>query len=110
MLKNKDYRRFVTATAAAALVATAVAPVAANYKDASSHYTDAVSYLSSEGISKGIGNGYFGITDTLTRGDAAVMIAQALGLNTSSSQNSNFTDVNERQLGAVNALFHAGIL
>ncbi|MEZ7172900.1 5'-nucleotidase C-terminal domain-containing protein [Sporosarcina sp. OR05] len=110
MSKTKKYRSLIAMSATAALVASAVAPAAADYKDSTILYSDALSYLAAKGITKGTGNGYFGISDTLTRGDAAVMIAKALGLNTSNAQSSFFTDVNDRQLGAVNALYHAGVL
>lgn len=97
-------------TATAALVASAVAPVAADYKDSNGHYTDAVSFLTAKGIAKGTGHGQFGVSDKLKRGDAAVMIAKALGLDTANAPSSHFMDLNDRQLGSVNALYHAGIL
>ncbi|MHC8514335.1 5'-nucleotidase C-terminal domain-containing protein [Sporosarcina sp. ITBMC105] len=110
MSKTKKYRSFIAMSATAALVASAAAPAAADYKDLTNLYSDALSYLAAKGIAKGTGNGYFGISDTLTRGDAAVLMAKALGLNTSNAQSSFFTDVNDRQLGAVNALYQAGVL
>lgn len=110
MFKTKKYRSFVTMTATAALVASAVAPAAADYKDSTGHYTDAVSFITAKGIAKGIGDGQFGVSDKLKRGDAAVMIAKALGLDTANAPSSHFADLNERQLGSVNALYHAGIL
>src|SRR5690606_36903285 len=44
------------------------------------------------------------------RGDVAFMIAKALSLDTTNVSDFPFKDVNQRQMGAVNALYKAGIL
>ena len=68
-----------------------------------------IQYLVSEGVISGYGDGEFGLNDNLTRGDAAVILARAFNLDTSSNE-TVFTDVNSRQAGAVQAGFEAGII
>lgn len=68
-----------------------------------------IQYLVSKGVISGYGDGEFGLNDNLTRGDAAVILARAFNLDTSSNE-TVFTDVNSRQAGAVQAGFEAGII
>lgn len=68
-----------------------------------------IQYLVSEGVISGYGDGTFGLDDNLKRGDAAVILARAFKLDTSSNE-TVFTDVNSRQAGAVQAGFEAGII
>ncbi|WP_262174269.1 5'-nucleotidase C-terminal domain-containing protein [Saccharococcus sp. Marseille-Q5394] len=110
MVTSKKYRKFLTTAAVATLVASAVTPASAEFKDSTGQYSDAVAYLTANGIAKGLGDGYFGISETLKRGDVAVMIAKALYLDTSNVSDIPFKDVNRLQMGAVNALYKAGIL
>ncbi len=95
-----------------AVVAPMVAPVASlaatNFTDVEGQYVDAVEYLASKGI-KGYGNGIFGTHDNITRQDAAVFVAKALGLDTEKAPNAGFTDVAPRAVGAANALKAEGI-
>lgn len=107
----KSYKKFVATAATATLVASALVPVAsAAFNDVNKNYTEAVEYLVSNGIAKGITETTFGTDLSITRGDAAVMIANALKLDTTKAPESAFTDLNNRVEGAVNALSAKGII
>lgn len=108
------YKKFVATAATATLVATALAPVASaapvdSYKDVSKDYKDAVNYLLENGIAQGTSDTTFGTSNNISRGDAAVMIANALKLDTANAKDQGFQDVNSRVEGAVNAIVEAGI-
>jgi len=107
----KSYKKFVATAATATLVATAVAPtaLAADFTDVSSNYKVAVDYLVDQGIAQGLTETTFGVTSPIKRGDAAVMIAKALGLDTVNAPDQGFTDLNDRVAGAVNAIVEAEI-
>lgn len=106
----KSYKKFVATAATATLVATAVAPTAlADFTDVNANYKNAVDYLVDQGIANGLTETTFGVTSPIKRGDAAIMIAKALGLNTTTAPDAGFTDVNARVAGAVNAIVEAGI-
>ncbi|OLN24129.1 hypothetical protein BTO30_01575 [Domibacillus antri] len=108
----KSYRKFVATAATATLVASAVTPAfaASDFSDVSSTYKDAVNYLVENNIAKGTSETTFGTNNTITRGDAAVMIANALKLDVSDAPESSFTDLNSRVKNAVNALYAKGII
>ena len=108
----KSYKKFVATAATATLVASAIAPVAsaATFTDVNKNYTEAVNYLVANKIAQGTSDTTFGTTASITRGDAAVMIANALGLDTSKAPESAFTDLNTRVKASVNALSAAGII
>lgn len=108
----KSYKKFVATAATATLVATAIAPtaLAATFTDVSSTYKTAVDYLIANNIAKGKTETTFGTSATITRGDAAVMIASALKLDTTKAPDAGFKDVNARVAGAVNALVDAKIV
>ena len=111
--KTKSYNKFITTAATATLVATAVVPnasAASSFTDVNSNYTDAVQYLTANNIAKGISDTKFGTDASIKRGDAAVMIANALGLDVENAPISNFVDLNSRVAGAVNALHHADVI
>lgn len=111
--QTKSYRKFVATAATAALVASAVAPAASaasQFKDVAAKYQDAVKYLVDNKITEGTSATTFGTYDSVKRGDAAVWIARALGLDTTNAPNAGFTDVNSRVAGAVNALYAAKII
>lgn len=108
------YKKFVATAATATLVATALAPVASaapvdSYKDVSKDYKEAVNYLLENGIAQGTSDTTFGTSNNISRGDAAVMIANALKLDTANAKDQGFQDVNSRVEGAVNAIVEAGI-
>lgn len=107
----KSYRKFVATAATATLVATAVTPAfAADFKDVNADYKDAVNYLVENKIAEGLTETKFGPEKTIKRGDAAVMIAKALKLDTANAPASPFKDLNSRVKNAVNALYAAGIV
>ncbi|MGB3259307.1 S-layer homology domain-containing protein, partial [Paenisporosarcina sp.] len=110
-IQVKRYQKFVATAATAALVASAL-PIAASaaYSDVPSTLKAAVNYVTAEGIAQGYSETTFGTNDSLKRGDAAIMIAKAIGLNVSTAPKSAFTDLNARVEGSVNALFAAGII
>jgi hypothetical protein len=112
--KSKSYRKFIATGTTAALVASAIAPAASAadhpFTDVNTNYDEAVSYLYSNDITKGYTDTTFGTYMSLTRGNAAVIIANALGLDTENAADAGFEDVNSRVAGAVNALVEAGIM
>jgi hypothetical protein len=108
----KSYKKFVATAATATLVAAALVPVAsaASFTDVNSNYKVAVDYLVTKEIAKGTSDTTFGTTASITRGDAAVMIANALDLNTATAPDAGFKDLSTRVAGAVNALAAAKII
>lgn len=110
----KSYRKFVATAATATLVATAVTPAFAAenlpFGDVNKNYAEAVGALYSKNIVSGISKTEFGTYKNLTRGDAAVIIAKAKGLDTKNAPDAGFKDVNSRIKGAVNALVAEGII
>ncbi|WP_158553407.1 S-layer homology domain-containing protein [Peribacillus saganii] len=108
----KSYRKFVATAATATIVASALAPVAsaATFTDVSDRYKEAVDYLVAQNITQGTSATQFGVSKQIKRVDAAVMLAKALELNTSTAPASGFTDVPARAEGAVNALKAAGVI
>ena len=109
--QSKRYQKFVATAAAATLVASTM-PIAASaaYSDVPSNLKKAVDYLTAQGIAQGYNDSTFGVSDSIKRGDAAQMIATAVGLKSSTAPKSPFTDLNSRVEGAVNALYAAGII
>lgn len=106
----KSYRKFVATAATATLVASAVAPAAAaGFSDVSDRYAEAVNYLVENNITSGLTESTFGVQKEVKRGDAAVLLAKALGLDGEKSPASGFSDVPARAQKAVNALKEAGI-
>lgn len=86
--------------------------MAAGFKDVSTDYTfyDEVLYLSGEQIITGFNDGTFRPNNTVTRVQAAIMIARALGLE--NQDQAKFTDVDNRVTGAkyIAAAEEAGII
>ena len=110
----KAYKKFVATAATATLVASAIAPVAMaapvdSFKDVSKDYKEAVNYLLENNIAQGTTETTFGTSSNISRGDAAVMIAKALKLDTAKAPDAGFQDVNARVAGAVNAIVDAKI-
>jgi len=114
----KSYKKFVATAATATLVASAIVPVAfadnastASFTDVSDRYKDAVEYLVANNLSKGLTETSYGINTTIKRGDAAIILAAALGLNDDeNAAPSGFTDVPTRATLAINSLKAAGII
>jgi hypothetical protein len=80
------------------------------FTDVGSRYEEAVSFLYEVEIIKGKTDTTFGTHQNLTRGDAAVILANALGLDTEYAPDAGFKDLNSRIKGSVNALADAGIV
>lgn len=101
-------KRLVAASTAAVIMASVAAPSAfaaeLPFKDVSINYKTEVEYLHDNGIVKGKTTDLFGINETITRGETAIMIARALDLMNSSSPDAGFEDVSGDYEIAVNAL------
>lgn len=111
VLQNK---KFIASAIAVTMVASAVSTVsadAAKFKDVSDSYVKAVNFLVENGITNGISETHYGTADNIKRQDAAVMIARAIGFNSSQDfKDSGFTDVPSSAKWAVDALVQAGIV
>ena len=103
----------------AALISTAVVVAASPTADASfsdvpsNHYfADAINELVEKKIITGFEDGTFRPNDTLTREQAAIIIARALNLNLEKEYDLAFTDVPATTFGYkhIAALYHAGII
>lgn len=109
---TKSYRKFFATAAAAALVTTAAVPGvlagAKDYTDVPERYQDAVDFVLANGV-KGKTSTYFGTNESIKRVDAAVFLANVLGLDTAGAPDAGFIDVPNRAKGAVNALKEYGI-
>ncbi|MEB2298042.1 S-layer homology domain-containing protein [Lysinibacillus xylanilyticus] len=106
-----------TAVASGAIVASspAIADAAAvKFKDvpANSVHAEAISNLAERGIINGFPDGTFGPNKTVTRGQAAKIIAGVLELDTKNVKNPNFKDVKTTDpfYGAIAALKAEGII
>lgn len=109
--QSKSSRKFIATAATATLVATAVTPAfAAGFTDVSDRYKEAVDYLVEKKITNGISETKYGTSETITRVDAAVLIAKALDLNVENAKDAGFTDVPDRAVAYVNALKEKGII
>src|SRR4051794_38594054 len=116
----KSLKKFTVSLAAAALIATAVVPVVSaeeqtydlehSFTDVNWRYEEAVNFLYLMEITKGKTPAEFGTYENLKRGDAAVILATALGLDTENAPDAGFTDLNQRVEGAVNALVEEEIV
>ncbi len=80
------------------------------FTDVGYRYEEAVSFLYNFEIIKGKTPTSFGTHQNLTRGDAAVILANALGLDTENAPDAGFKDLNSRVRGSVNALAELGIV
>lgn len=114
-MANHSFKKFLAAGTSAAVVVSAVAPAAMAhdghmFSDVSGNYEEAVYALHDWGIVNGKSETTFGTNLNLTRGDAAVIMANALGLETENAPDAGFTDLIPRIEGSVNALAEAGII
>jgi hypothetical protein len=84
-----------------------------SFTDIPSHHwaAEEIGYLSDLGVITGYGNGLFGANDSIKRGDAAIMIARILELDTKEVKKPSFTDVpaNHYAYPAIAAVVEAGI-
>lgn len=116
-IDSKKFKYFAVAGASAALVATAVVPaVAADevktaaFTDVSERYALPITYLVTNNLSNGLTKTSFGVNETIKRGDAAIILAQALNLKDPKAPASGFNDVPTRGTLAINSLKAAGII
>lgn len=117
MLK-KLFKKVTALIAGATILAGAAFPAAASaesayilrFNDVNERYEEAVSFLYELEIIKGKSPTEFGTYESLTRGDAAIILANALELDTENAPDAGFKDVNQREKGAVNALVDALIV
>lgn len=83
---------------------------AAGFTDVS-NFKDQIEYLSDKGVINGYGDGTFGPLNKVTRGDAALMIARALNLDTT-PRDTKFPDVKKDKAasGAIQSAADRGII
>ncbi|WNS82276.1 S-layer homology domain-containing protein [Domibacillus sp. DTU_2020_1001157_1_SI_ALB_TIR_016] len=111
------YTLFTAATAATVAISSISVPANAEelelahpFTDVGSRYDDAVSFLYLNEMINGVSATKFGTTQTLTRGDAAVILAKMLELDTANAKDAGFKDLNSRIRGSVNALAEIGVV
>ncbi len=115
-MAKQSYKKFVASAATATLVASALVPVAsANvttsaFTDVPASYKDAVEFVVTNNIASGLTATQFGISQQIKRGDVAIMIAAAAGLNDEKAPASGFSDVPKRGALAINSLKAAGVI
>lgn len=110
----KSFKKVITTGFAAVLTLAIIVPSASAadhpFTDVNPSYEDAVSFLYMNDIVKGKTATSFGTDANLTRGDAAVILANTLGLDIENAPSAGFKDLNPRVKGAVNALSQEGII
>ncbi|OOE00186.1 hypothetical protein BO219_13290 [Anoxybacillus kestanbolensis] len=91
----KSYRKFLAGTVSAAVVASAIAPVAsASFTDvAGSVHADDIATLVAKGYIKGYGDGTFKPNKSLTRGEAAIIFSRILKDAGVTQKGAGFPDV-----------------
>lgn len=113
---SKSMNKFLAAGVSTALVATVVAPAVQAeekyhpFQDVNSRYDEAVTFLYLNEMIQGKTKTTFGTDAPLTRGDAAVILANVMGLDTENAPDAGFKDVNSRVAGSVNALVDYGVI
>jgi hypothetical protein len=80
------------------------------FNDVGDRYDEAIDVLHSSNVVKGISANEFGVYQNIKRGDAAVILAGVLQLDTVNAPEAGFQDVNKRISGHVNALVQAGMI
>ena len=91
----KSYRKFLAGTVSAAVVASAIAPVAsASFTDvAGSVHADDIATLVAKGYIKGYPDGTFKPNNSLTRGEAAIIFSRILKDAGVTEKGAGFPDV-----------------
>ncbi|MFJ7951971.1 S-layer homology domain-containing protein [Lysinibacillus sp. NPDC096418] len=111
-------KKIVTAFTATAVVASAVVPAptlaAPSFTDVKTtdYYAEAITSLAERGIIKGYSDNTYRPGNSVTRGQAAKIIAGALGLDTKNVTNANFKDIStsDEFYGSITALANEGII
>ncbi len=110
----KKIQLFSAALISTAAVVTAVPVANASFSDvpSSNSFADAINYLTEQEIITGYPDGTFRPTDSLTREQAAIIIARALNLNLEEQKDLVFKDVPTTTFGYkhIAALYNAGII
>lgn len=108
-MKNKH--KFIAAAAVASVSVSAVSASAASaFTDVPKKYEEAVRFLTENDITAGYAADKFGTAMSITRVDAAIQLAKALGFTEDDTyENAGFTDVPARGQWAVNALAEWGV-
>ncbi|OEH92132.1 S-layer homology domain-containing protein [Bacillus solimangrovi] len=112
----KSYRKFIAMTVTTAVVASAVAPTvsAAQFSDVKDNtwYTEAIEYLVDKEVISGYPGGTFKPNGSLTRAEAAKVMALTLGLDHEGAPDANFPDVKRGEWFApyVSVLVNEGII
>lgn len=110
----KYFKRFFAANLVAILAFSAIVPAASaaehQFTDVNPNYEEAVSFLFENDLIKGKTPTSFGTNLNLTRGDAAVILANVLDLDVENAPSASFKDLNARVRGAVNALTEVKVI
>lgn len=105
---------FYTAAAVVVAAMTIVSPASASslhpFTDVGDRYEEAVEFFFITELINGKTTTKFGTNEPLTRGDAAVILANTLFLDTDTAKDAGFKDLNTRVRGSVNALAEVGIV
>lgn len=117
IVDSKKFKHFAAAGASVVLVATAMVPAiaadevkTAAFTDVSDRYELPINYLVANNLSSGLTETSFGVSETIKRGDAAIILAKALSIMDPKAPASGFTDVPTRGALAINSLKAAGII
>ena len=119
-MKKQNYKKLfnvalTTTLAAGAVVAVAPQAEAAisfkDVKETNTHYANIMN-LAERGVIRGYEDGTFRPGDSIKRGNAAHIIAEIIGLDTTNVKNPNFKDISTKNsnYGAIAALANAGII
>ncbi|SDJ23505.1 2',3'-cyclic-nucleotide 2'-phosphodiesterase / 3'-nucleotidase / 5'-nucleotidase [Salimicrobium halophilum] len=111
MSKNKKMltASAIAATAAVTVSAPAVMADSHQFEDVNDRYTEAVDFLVEQGATQGYTETTFGTYMPIKRVDAAVQLANVLGLDIDADADTGFNDVPARAEAEVAALKEAGI-
>lgn len=83
---------------------------AKDFTDVPDRYLQAVTYLTENKLASGVSDTRFGVELQIERGNAAIILANALGLSDADALSAGFGDVPVRGVKAINALKQAGII
>lgn len=119
-MKRQSYKKLFNVAITATLVAGAVVAVAPpagaaisfkDVKETNAHYENIMN-LAERGIIRGYEDGTFRPGNSIKRGNAAHIIAEIIGLDTTNVKNPNFKDISTKNsnYGAIAALANAGII
>ncbi|WP_088007111.1 S-layer homology domain-containing protein [Indiicoccus explosivorum] len=115
--RSRSLTKITAAGVGAVLAVAAVSPAvsadtvsAAAFTDVPDRYEEAVEFLVASNLASGLTETRFGIDEEIKRGDAAVILAKALGIQDPDAASSGFADVPDRAVLAINSLKQAGVV